>query len=83
MKKILFTTIIAAVTALGISTQELLILSGKAGVSLKPDKNLSSFLNRKNVKLPAAQINHSDEALPVQRFIHECYKNEWVNKRLF
>ncbi len=76
MKKILFTTIISVVTALGISTQELLILSGKAGVSLKSDKNLSSFLNRKNIKLPAAQINHSDETLPVQRFIHECYKND-------
>ena len=76
MKKILFATIISAVSALGISNQELLILSEQMGIHLSLDKTLSSFLNRKNAQFPANQVNHSDEVLPVQRFIHECYKND-------
>jgi len=75
MKKIFLAIIISAVSALGISNQKILTLAGQAGIKLNPDKKLSAFLN---TKISAAPSQNDDFAgkLPLQIFIHECYKND-------
>jgi len=76
MKKVVFLVVISVISVFGITNQELLDLSEKAKIRLILDKSLSDFLIEKQINFPAKQLNESFESLPVEKFIHECYKND-------
>jgi len=76
MKKIILVATILAVSALGISNQELFNLSDQAGISLIADKSLSTYLKEKKSQLPDNRVKYSENILPVQLFAHECYIND-------
>ncbi len=57
----------------GIANQTFLSLSEQIGINLTPDKTLQPFLN--NNKSSIDKYDNQNEPLPLQLFIHECYKN--------
>ncbi len=76
MKKLVFLVAISVISALGITNQELLNLSEKAKIRLNLDKSLSNYLIEKQAVSPATETNESFEKLPIEKFIHECHKND-------
>ena len=76
MKKLVFLVAISVISALGITNQELFNLSEKAKIRLSLDKSLSNYLIDKQSVSPATKTDKPFENLPVEKFIHECYKND-------